>query len=122
MPRWSYHTNEPFRSQQVFISFLSTTLSTGSAFKDALWSTQGGDSTSLPKTRPLVVTVASIVQCLHNMLTAVLVVIGLLGAYLLANAIYSVTFHPLADVPGPKLCAISRIPYWLVALSGDDVQ
>lgn len=56
------------------------------------------------------------------MLTTVLVVVGLFGAYLLANAIYSITFHPLADVPGPKICAITRIPYWLVALSGDDVQ
>lgn len=56
------------------------------------------------------------------MLTIILVVVGSLGAYLLASAIYSVTFHPLADVPGPKICAISRIPYWLVALSGDDVQ
>ncbi|KAL1870831.1 hypothetical protein Daus18300_004919 [Diaporthe australafricana] len=55
------------------------------------------------------------------MLTLVLVVIGLLGAYL-ASAIYSIAFHPLADVPGPKICAITRIPYWLVALSGDDVQ
>lgn len=103
-------------------SLSSTTLSSGGIFRDALWSTQVGNSASLLKTRPLVITVASLVQSLHNMLTTVLVVIGLLGAYLLANAIYSVTFHPLADVPGPKLCAISRIPYWLVALSGDDVQ
>lgn len=56
------------------------------------------------------------------MLSIILIVVGSLCTYLLANAIYSVTFHPLADVPGPKICAITRIPYWLVALSGDDVQ
>lgn len=56
------------------------------------------------------------------MLNTILAAVGLFCAYLLASAIYSVTFHPLADVPGPKICAITRIPYWLVALSGDDIQ
>ncbi|POS72772.1 hypothetical protein DHEL01_v208832 [Diaporthe helianthi] len=56
------------------------------------------------------------------MLTTVLAAVGLLCAYLIASAIYSVTFHPLADIPGPKICAITRIPYWLVSLSGDDIQ
>ncbi|KAL0935526.1 uncharacterized protein CTRU02_210117 [Colletotrichum truncatum] len=56
------------------------------------------------------------------MLGAVLFFVAVLCIYLLGSAIYNVTLHPLADVPGPKLCAISRIPYWLVALGGDDVE
>lgn len=42
--------------------------------------------------------------------------------YVLLNTIYYVTYHPLANVPGPKLCAISRIPYWRQMMKGNDVQ
>ncbi|KAI1082632.1 cytochrome P450 [Whalleya microplaca] len=51
----------------------------------------------------------------------VLVLVSLVGSYIVANAIYSLTLHPLADIPGPKLCAISRIPYWLVYVKGRDI-
>lgn len=56
------------------------------------------------------------------MVATILLGVGLLGIYLLGSAIYSITLHPLADVPGPKICAITRIPYWLVALRGDDIE
>lgn len=52
--------------------------------------------------------------------TAVLL-LCLLVAYLTASTVYSLTLHPLADVPGPRLCAISRIPYWLEYMRGADV-
>ncbi|EQB58913.1 cytochrome P450 [Colletotrichum gloeosporioides Cg-14] len=56
------------------------------------------------------------------MVATILLGVGLLAVYLLGSAIYSITLHPLADVPGPKICAITRIPYWLVALRGDDIE
>lgn len=43
-------------------------------------------------------------------------------AYVLGQAIYSFTLHPLASVPGPKLCAVSRLPYWYYYFKGRDVQ
>ena len=45
----------------------------------------------------------------------------IVGYYVL-TVIYSLTLHPLAVVPGPKLCAISRIPYWIVHVRGRDVH
>lgn len=56
------------------------------------------------------------------MVATILLGVGLLAVYLLGSAIYSITLHPLADVPGPKICAITGIPYWLVALRGDDIE
>lgn len=51
---------------------------------------------------------------------ALVVLLGF--TYLVGSAIHSVTLHPLADVPGPKLCAISRIPYWRVNMNGTDIH
>lgn len=45
-----------------------------------------------------------------------------LAAYLAGSSIYAVTFHPLAGIPGPKLCAISRLPYWVAYYRGVDVS
>lgn len=56
------------------------------------------------------------------MLATLLLFVGLALGYYIATAIYYVTFHPLADVPGPKICAFTRIPYWLVSLRGEDVR
>lgn len=53
--------------------------------------------------------------------TAVLLA-SLVCAYVIASSIYSLTLHPLAGVPGPRLCAISRIPYWLANIKGKDVH
>jgi hypothetical protein len=50
------------------------------------------------------------------------VVLSCIVAYYIVNIVYSLTLHPLAVVPGPKLCAISRIPYWIVHMRGKDVH
>lgn len=50
------------------------------------------------------------------------VLAALVFAYLVASSVYSLTLHPLADIPGPKLCAISRIPYWVEHMQGKDVR
>lgn len=47
---------------------------------------------------------------------------GIFIVYHILFAIYSITFHPLASIPGPKLAAISHLPYWLAAVQGRDVQ
>lgn len=56
------------------------------------------------------------------MLGAILAFVALLGLYLIGSSIYFITLHPLADVPGPKICGITRIPYWLATLRGDDIR
>lgn len=43
-------------------------------------------------------------------------------AYVLGQAIYALTLHPLASIPGPKLCAVSRLPYWYYYFRGRDVH
>ena len=50
------------------------------------------------------------------------VVLSLLVSCFVAQHIYLLVFHPLSDVPGPKLCSISRIPYWLACIQGRDVK
>ncbi|KNB09500.1 hypothetical protein FOXG_10066 [Fusarium oxysporum f. sp. lycopersici 4287] len=52
----------------------------------------------------------------------ILASIAILALYLLGNAIYHATLHPLANIPGPKICGITRIPYWLASLKGEDVK
>ena len=42
--------------------------------------------------------------------------------YTVGVSIYYITLHPLASIPGPKICGITRIPYWLVAVKGEDVK
>ena len=48
--------------------------------------------------------------------------VSLLCAYVIAQYLYLLLFHPLLEHPGPKLCAVSRIPYWLATIQGRDVQ
>ncbi|KAI0411894.1 cytochrome P450 [Xylaria grammica] len=36
--------------------------------------------------------------------------------------IYSLYLHPLRTYPGPKLSAITRMPYWIACLKGDQVR
>jgi cytochrome P450 len=40
-------------------------------------------------------------------------------AYFLLRSVYYLTFHPLSTFPGPKLWAISRLPWHYVNLHGD---
>ncbi|KAK7951088.1 uncharacterized protein PG986_006816 [Apiospora aurea] len=50
-----------------------------------------------------------------------LILISIALVYLVTSSVYAITLHPLASVPGPKLCAISRLPYWLAYFRGVDV-
>lgn len=54
--------------------------------------------------------------------SAVLVFLAASGAVLVANVVYSLVVHPLSSVPGPRLCAITRFPYWIRVFRGRDVQ
>lgn len=38
--------------------------------------------------------------------------------YLIGTAIYNVYFHPLSKFPGPRLWAMSRIPYVMAVRKG----
>ncbi|KAH7020724.1 cytochrome P450 [Microdochium trichocladiopsis] len=53
--------------------------------------------------------------------TVSVVTTAVLGS-LAALAIYNITLHPLAILPGPKLCAFSRIPYWYHYVVGREVE
>lgn len=48
--------------------------------------------------------------------------IGVLVVYLLAASAYRALLHPLHDVPGPTLCKITRLPWWIVNYRGDQVS
>lgn len=39
-------------------------------------------------------------------------------AYVICGAVYSLCFHPLAGIPGPRIAAVSRIPLWNQTLRG----
>lgn len=52
----------------------------------------------------------------------VLLVVSIVCAYVIASTLYNLILHPLAGVPGPKLCAISRFPYWHAYFQGTDVS
>ncbi|KAI0007340.1 cytochrome P450 [Xylariaceae sp. FL0662B] len=59
----------------------------------------------------------------HGVLSVntLLTLVYLLGAYFVAKVVYSLTLHPLANIPGPKICAITRLPYWVTSVRGRDV-
>ncbi|KAL0939222.1 trichothecene c-15 hydroxylase [Colletotrichum truncatum] len=48
-----------------------------------------------------------------------IVAVSLSFLYLFLSAIYNLTLHPLRKYPGPKLWAVSRIPYALMLLRGE---
>jgi hypothetical protein len=54
--------------------------------------------------------------------TLLMTALVLAGAYILGQALYLAILHPLAAIPGPRLCAITRIPYWYHSFQGRDVQ
>ena len=49
-------------------------------------------------------------------------VASVLILYYITSALYSLFLHPLHTYPGPKLSAISRIPYWIANARGDSVR
>lgn len=53
--------------------------------------------------------------------TIVLASLSLLFLQIVGTAIYDVFFHPLSSYPGPILCKISRIPFWIENLRGNQV-
>ncbi|KAH8686184.1 cytochrome P450 monooxygenase [Ilyonectria robusta] len=55
---------------------------------------------------------------MHFATALALLSIGLGVGYFLLTAIYNVYFHPLRNVPGPKLWAMTLIPYTRMFLSG----
>ncbi|KAI1124054.1 cytochrome P450 [Nemania abortiva] len=46
----------------------------------------------------------------------------LLILFVVSYPIYALYLHPLRTYPGPKLAAITRIPYWIACLKGDQVR
>lgn len=55
-------------------------------------------------------------------ISGIVLVVSLLCGYVIAQYLYLLFFHPLVEHPGPKVCAVSRIPYWLATTQGRDVQ
>lgn len=53
---------------------------------------------------------------------SVVVVALLLITYLIGNVFYTLTIHPLAGYPGPRWAAVSRIPWWIHAISGNQIR
>lgn len=43
-------------------------------------------------------------------------------AYGVWTVIYTFTLHPLAKFPGPWWLAVSRIPYWVYAVRGEQIK
>lgn len=35
--------------------------------------------------------------------------------------IHNLFLHPLAGIPGPLICRVSRVPYWIASLRGDQI-
>ncbi|KAI0487736.1 cytochrome P450 [Xylaria cf. heliscus] len=50
------------------------------------------------------------------------VVLGLIVLYFVSYPIYAIYLHPLSSYPGPTLSKISRIPYWIACLKGNQVK
>jgi hypothetical protein len=46
----------------------------------------------------------------------------LVAAYYVISVIYSATLHPLAKFPGPTSGALSRIPWWIACVTGEQVS
>ncbi|KAI0018204.1 cytochrome P450 [Xylariomycetidae sp. FL0641] len=55
-------------------------------------------------------------------LNSLVLLVSCVAVYLVVSAIYALTLHPLAGIPGPKLCAITRLPYWIAYVQGRDVK
>ncbi|KAI9154863.1 Cytochrome P450 monooxygenase apf7 [Paramyrothecium foliicola] len=64
-------------------------------------------------------TLESIVQWLHTELQWLLFALLLSVCWIFFHAIYNLSLHPLAEVPGPFWARVSGIPSWYHALRGD---
>ncbi|KAK8113383.1 hypothetical protein PG984_013909 [Apiospora sp. TS-2023a] len=53
---------------------------------------------------------------------AALLVAASLALYLLVYPFYSLLLHPLSSIPGPKLSACTRLPYWIACIQGRQVR
>ncbi|KAK9775959.1 putative Cytochrome P450 [Seiridium cardinale] len=49
-------------------------------------------------------------------------VLALVALLFVSYPLYALYLHPLRDYPGPKVSAISRIPYWVACLQGGQVR
>lgn len=50
------------------------------------------------------------------------IIIGLVVLYMVSYPIYALYLHPLSRYPGGTLEALSRIPYWIACLKGNQVK
>ncbi|KAH9906930.1 cytochrome P450 [Xylariomycetidae sp. FL2044] len=41
--------------------------------------------------------------------------------YIIWKILSSTVFHPLGHLPGPRLCAVTKIPYWILAVRGNQI-
>lgn len=60
--------------------------------------------------------------CTNSLLRVGGLILSLFVVFLVASWIHLLVLHPLSDIPGPRVCSVSRIPYWLASLQGRDVQ
>ncbi|KAI1183022.1 cytochrome P450 [Nemania serpens] len=54
--------------------------------------------------------------------TALWSLVVLFALFTFSYPIYALYLHPLHTYPGPKLAAITRLPYWIACLKGDQVR
>lgn len=61
---------------------------------------------------------------LSSIMFAFVALAGLVGlvVFLVGGAIHNIALHPLSDVPGPRECAVSRVPYWYAYWHGRDAR
>ncbi|ROV95668.1 hypothetical protein VMCG_07618 [Cytospora schulzeri] len=49
------------------------------------------------------------------------IVLVFLFAYLLYRTVYDVCFHPLSKFPGPLWARLTRVPYWIASIKGEQI-
>lgn len=57
-----------------------------------------------------------------NLPLLLVVVVLLFSVYIVGNAVYSVTLHPLAKFPGPTFAGMSDFAWWKASLTGEQVN